>query len=76
MLEDRLQLDPTQTQTTTSALLSTHAFVCFASGPIIGTLADKIPSRKGPLLLSLGGEIVGTVIIAAAPSRRWPFDVS
>ncbi|KAJ5812874.1 MFS transporter [Penicillium robsamsonii] len=68
MLEDRLQLDPTKTQTTTSALLSTHALVCFLSGPFIGNLADKIPSRKGPLLVSLGGEIVGTIIIAAAPS--------
>ncbi|KAJ5431244.1 MFS transporter, partial [Penicillium cf. griseofulvum] len=68
MLEDRLRLDPTKTQTTTSALLSTHAFVCFISGPFIGNLADKNPSRKGPLLVSLGGEIVGTVIIAAAPS--------
>ncbi|KXG47828.1 Tetracycline resistance protein, TetA/multidrug resistance protein MdtG [Penicillium griseofulvum] len=68
MLEDRLRLDPTKTQTTTSALLSTHALVCFVSGPFIGNLADKIPSRKGPLLVSLGGEIVGTIIIAAAPS--------
>ncbi|KAJ5356722.1 MFS transporter [Penicillium concentricum] len=68
MLEDRLQLDPTKTQTTTSALLSTHALVCFASGPFIGNFADRIPSRKGPLLVSLGGEILGTIIIAAAPS--------
>ncbi|KAJ5178342.1 major facilitator superfamily domain-containing protein [Penicillium coprophilum] len=68
ILEDRLQLDPAKTQTTTSALLSTHAFVCFISGPFIGSLADKISSRKVPLLLSLGGEILGTIIIAAAPS--------
>ncbi|CAI7632102.1 unnamed protein product [Penicillium glandicola] len=68
MLEDRLQLDPKKTQTTTSALLSTHALVCFISSPFIANLADNIPSRKGPLLVSLAGEIVGTIIIAAAPS--------
>lgn len=68
MIEDRLHLDPSKTQDITSVALSVHALVCFVSGPIIGHLADKFSSRKGPLLLSLMGEIIGTIIVAAATS--------
>ncbi|CAI7619681.1 unnamed protein product [Penicillium glandicola] len=67
MLEDRLHLDPAETQFKTSTVLSTHALVCFISGPFVGSWADSIPSRKGPLLCSLTGEIIGTVIVATAP---------
>ncbi|KNG81814.1 putative MFS transporter [Aspergillus nomiae NRRL 13137] len=68
MLEDRLHLDPSKTQTYTSAVFTSHALVCFFSGPIIAAWADSVPSRKGPLLVSLGGEIVGTIVVAAATS--------
>ncbi|KAF4243937.1 hypothetical protein CNMCM6805_010448 [Aspergillus fumigatiaffinis] len=68
MIEDRLHLDPSKAQGFTSAALSIHALVCFASGPVIGHLADKVSSRKGPLLLSVVEEIVGTILVAAAPS--------
>ncbi|KAF4153833.1 hypothetical protein CNMCM6069_000258 [Aspergillus lentulus] len=68
MIEDRLHLDPSKTQRITSAALSIHALVCFVSGPVIGHLADKVSSRKGPLLLSVVGEIIGTILVAAAPS--------
>ncbi|KAF4185604.1 hypothetical protein CNMCM7927_006422 [Aspergillus lentulus] len=68
MIENRLHLDPSKTQRITSAALSIHALVCFVSGPVIGHLADKVSSRKGPLLLSVVGEIIGTILVAAAPS--------
>ncbi|KAJ5816770.1 hypothetical protein N7447_009003 [Penicillium robsamsonii] len=68
MIEDRLHLDPSKTQGITSAALSIHALACFASGPIIGNFADRYSSRKGPMLLSLLGEISGTIIVAAATS--------
>jgi MFS family permease len=68
MIEDRLHLHPSKAQGFTSAALSIHALVCFASGPVVGHLADKVSSRKGPLLLSVVGEIIGTILVAAAPS--------
>lgn len=69
ILEDRLHFDPSKTQATTSAVLSIHALACLIAGPITGYLADKFPSRRGPLLVSLGAEALGTFIIAAATSR-------
>ncbi|KAJ5906392.1 MFS transporter [Penicillium subrubescens] len=68
ILEDRLHIDPSKAQVNTSAVLSIHALVCFLSGLPIGSWADRNASRKGPLLLSLGGEIAGTIIVATATS--------
>ncbi|OKL58641.1 hypothetical protein UA08_06326 [Talaromyces atroroseus] len=68
MLEDRLNVDPSDAQYITSAVLSVHALVCVIVGPATGHLADKIPSRKGSLLVSLAFELVGTIIVAAATS--------
>ncbi|KAJ5097028.1 MFS transporter [Penicillium angulare] len=68
ILKDRLHLDPIKAQLHTSLILSLHALASFLSGPIIGPLADKIPSRKGPLVASLAGAIIGTTIVAASTS--------
>lgn len=68
MLEDRLQVDKSQTQATTSIVLSVHALVSMLAGPIIGHLADKIPNRKGSLIMSLSTEMIGTVIIMLSTS--------
>ena len=68
MLEDRLHVDPSQTQSLTSAILAIHGVVAIVTAPIVGHFADQSPSRKLPLLLSLAACIVGTVLVACAPS--------
>lgn len=69
MLEQRLGVDESELQATTSLVLTVHALVCLVAGPLTGWLADKAPNRRLPLLLSLGAELVGTVIIMLAPNR-------
>lgn len=71
MIEDRLHLNPSRTQRLTSALLTTHGFFSLVSAPIIGYFADKSPSRKIPLLAALAGCIIGTLLIAWTPSRKY-----
>ncbi|KAJ5910634.1 hypothetical protein N7504_005277 [Penicillium tannophilum] len=68
MLEQRLGIDESELQATTSLVLTVHALVCLVAGPLTGWLADKAPNRRLPLLLSLGAELVGTVIIMLAPN--------
>ncbi|KAJ5633400.1 hypothetical protein N7490_009739 [Penicillium lividum] len=68
MLEQRLGIDESELQETTSLVLTVHALVCLVAGPLTGWLADKAPNRRLPLLLSLGAELVGTVIIMLAPN--------
>ncbi|KAJ5771614.1 hypothetical protein N7520_002143 [Penicillium odoratum] len=68
MLEQRLGIDESELQETTSLVLTVHALVCLVAGPLTGWLADQAPNRRLPLLLSLGAELVGTVIIMLAPN--------
>lgn len=73
MIEDRLHIDPSQTQNITTALLSLHGFIALISAPIIAHFADKSSSRKFPLLISLAGCFVGTVLLSLTPSGiRYP----
>lgn len=71
MLEDRLRLDPSHTQSLTTALLTIHGFVSLISGPIIAHFADKTPSKKIPLLFALAGCLTGTILVACTPSRMF-----
>ncbi|KAJ5467233.1 hypothetical protein N7475_004985 [Penicillium sp. IBT 31633x] len=64
MFESRLHTDPSQTQYLTSTILALHGFCCAVSGPLIGHFADKSSNRKSLLLMSLGGCVVGTVMVA------------
>ena len=73
MIENRLRIDPSQTQRLTTALLSIHGFLALISAPIIAHFADKTPSRKLPLLVALAGCFCGTLIIACTPSRMFTF---
>lgn len=68
MLEERLNVDRSNAQHVISLVLSVHALVCVVVGPLTGHIADRISSRKGALLVSLSCELVGTIIVAAAPS--------
>jgi MFS family permease len=68
MLESRLRLPPSHTQTVTTAMLTAHGLCSLFSAPIIAHFADKAPDRKHLLLTSLGGCIVGTLLIASTPS--------
>ncbi|KAJ5309977.1 Aldolase [Penicillium atrosanguineum] len=68
MIEDRLELPPSQTQWLTTALLATHGFVSVVSAPIIGHFADKTSSRRIPLLIALAGCFVGTLLLSICPS--------
>lgn len=68
MLEGRLGIDPSHTQSLTSALLTLHGFFGLVSAPIIAHFADKSSNKRAPLLIALGGCIVGTLLIALTPS--------
>lgn len=68
MLEDRLQIHSSRTQSLTSAILAIHGAVAIVTGPIIGHFADQSSNRKTSLLYSLWASLVGTVLVACAPS--------
>ncbi|KAL4888318.1 putative MFS transporter [Aspergillus ambiguus] len=68
MFEDRLHRDPSETQRLTSAILGLYGYAAAMAGPIVGHFADKAPNRKTPLVLSLAGCIVGTVMVACSES--------
>ncbi|KAL5051312.1 hypothetical protein BDW71DRAFT_170768 [Aspergillus fruticulosus] len=68
MLETRLHLDPSRTQNYTTTLLTVYGAVSLISAPFIAHFADKTPSRKIPLLLSLSACASGTVLVACAPT--------
>lgn len=65
MLEVRIGLDPSNTQTMISSLLAVHALTSAITSPIIGHYGDKTPDRKRPLLLALCGEMVSTLVVAS-----------
>ncbi|PPJ61023.1 hypothetical protein CBER1_02023 [Cercospora berteroae] len=68
MLEQRLHLDKSETQSATSLVLSVHASVAMVTSPFVGHFADQIPSRKLSLLVALGVQLVGTMIIIVSLS--------
>lgn len=72
MLQDRLHIDLAHTQAYTSATLAVYGLVAVVASPIVGHYADKIPNRKMPLLFSLVGCFLGTVMLAVAHSQ-WVF---
>jgi MFS family permease len=73
MIEIRLGLDPSQTQRFTTAMLFILGLIAVPAAPIIGHFADKTTSRKIPLLISLLGCTVGTVLVAWTPSVLWVY---
>lgn len=68
MLEDRLHVDSSRTQSLTSGILAIHGAVAIVTGPIIGHFADQSSNRKTSLLYSLSASLVGTVLVASTPS--------
>lgn len=68
MLQERLHVKQSEVQQLTSLVLAVHGIVSVISGPIIGHLADQVPNRKIPLLLSLFACTVGTGMVASATS--------
>ncbi|KAL3455733.1 major facilitator superfamily domain-containing protein [Aspergillus heterothallicus] len=68
MLETRLHLDPSQTQNFTTTLLTVYGVASLISAPFFAHFADKTPSRKIPLLLSLTACACGTILVACAPT--------
>lgn len=68
MFQRRLNTDPHQIQGLTSAILAIHGAVAVVASPFIGHFCDKAPSRKMPLLLSLGACILGTSMVAGSNS--------
>jgi predicted MFS family arabinose efflux permease len=70
MLESRLGLPSSYTQNVTTAMLTAHGLCSLVSAPVIAHFADKVPNRKHLLLTSLVGCIVGTLLIAGAPSGK------
>lgn len=68
MIQNRLHVDPAQTQKLTSTILGLHGALAVLSGPVIGHFADRCSNKKPALLWSLGFCIIGTCIVAGARS--------
>ncbi|KAL4796087.1 major facilitator superfamily domain-containing protein [Aspergillus venezuelensis] len=68
MLEIRLHTDQAQTQSLTTRLQTTYGVVLLVATPLNANLADRIKSRKAPLLVSLGTCLVGTLLVAFTTS--------
>ncbi|KAL4963659.1 MFS transporter [Aspergillus stella-maris] len=66
MLEQRLNVDPSQTQTYTTTLLTIYGLISLLSAPFIAHYADKTPHRKLPLLISLTACSTGTILVATS----------
>lgn len=66
MLEDRMQLDPSRTQAMISSILAVSALSAIVSSPIVGHYADRVSSRKTPLLAGLCVELITTFGVAAS----------
>ncbi|KAF2217405.1 hypothetical protein CERZMDRAFT_104178 [Cercospora zeae-maydis SCOH1-5] len=68
MLEQRLHVDESDTQSASSLVLSVHASVAMVTGPFVGHFADQVSSRKLSLLVALGVQLIGTIIIIVSLS--------
>ncbi|KAE8393451.1 MFS general substrate transporter [Aspergillus alliaceus] len=68
MLEVRLNIDPSETQWYTTALLTLHGLVALVVAPPIAHFTDKTPNRKTPFLISLAASLVGTYLVALSSS--------
>ncbi|KAL4956400.1 MFS general substrate transporter [Aspergillus filifer] len=68
MLQVRLHVDPAQTQSSTTRLQTTYGVAMLVATPLNANLADRVKSRKVPLLVSLGACLVGTLLVAFTPS--------
>ncbi|OJJ59206.1 hypothetical protein ASPSYDRAFT_151616 [Aspergillus sydowii CBS 593.65] len=66
MLETRLHLDPSRTQSFTTTLLTLYGVISLVAAPFIAHFADKTPSRKIPLLLCLAACSSGTILVACS----------
>jgi MFS family permease len=67
MLENRLHLDPELIQNASLALLAESALVSFIVSPFIHHHADRFQNDSW-LIAGLVGELLGSVVIAAADS--------
>ncbi|KAK0113906.1 hypothetical protein ONS95_014149 [Cadophora gregata] len=68
MLEQRLKLENSKTQSITLALLSESALVGFFASIIVGHIADRTSNKRALLLYSLAGAMVGSLGLAVAES--------
>ncbi|KAJ6114455.1 hypothetical protein N7486_000233 [Penicillium sp. IBT 16267x] len=66
MIRERLHIDESHAQYTTSLVLSVHAFVGLVTGLPTGYIADKIPSRQASFLTALTAEAIGTIMVMIA----------
>ncbi len=65
MFEVRLGQDPAHTQGYISALLAILGGIAIPAAPAIGHFADRSPGHRTPLLISLAGCVLGTILVAA-----------
>ncbi|KAH7369645.1 putative MFS multidrug transporter [Rhexocercosporidium sp. MPI-PUGE-AT-0058] len=64
MLEDRLNLDKSRTQSITLALLSESALVGLFASLVVGHIAGRTSNKRALLLLSLLGAMLGSLGLA------------
>ncbi|KAM0718229.1 hypothetical protein Q7P37_006561 [Cladosporium fusiforme] len=70
MIEERLQLDPSQTQRLTAQILLIPGLVALPAAPVIGHFADQRGERQRPLLLMLIICSIGVALVAFATSSQ------
>ena len=66
ILEIRNHVDPTDTQRLTYQILTLYGATAVVAGIVIGQLADKLKSRKLPLVLGLLFALLGTAVFATS----------
>ncbi|KAF9892658.1 hypothetical protein FE257_001060 [Aspergillus nanangensis] len=66
ILEDRNHVEPSDTQRLIYLVLTVYGAVAVISGLLVGYWADRIKSRKSPLILGLSVALVGTIVLATA----------
>jgi MFS-type transporter involved in bile tolerance (Atg22 family) len=68
MLEDRIGLERSKTQSVTFALLAESALVGVVSSPMVGHICDSTSHKKSLLMYCLGFAMVGSVGLALSGS--------
>lgn len=71
ILENRIGIDPSNTQWHISVFLIEGAFVSVASSPIIGSIADAVSSKRLLLLSLLGIALVSVVCLSLTTTRTF-----
>jgi MFS-type transporter involved in bile tolerance (Atg22 family) len=70
MLEERVKIGHDNAQAITSNMLALYALAQVVFSPIVGVIADRVETRKTPLLIALSCGLGNTVLLAVATNSK------